>query len=169
MEFIKRHGRGLCAALALSALGLVAAALALAEWWGASACYLCVFQRILCLGLFLTLGSAAALWPRRMLRQSALLLALLFALVLVATAGYQSWLQWFPALEISCGSGTQNPIERLVEWLTPLSPTLFMALGFCEDDELRLLGLSLATWALLAGIAYLTATVALLRVRAIRQ
>lgn len=163
MKSIERHGRGICAALAAGALVLVALALAAAEWWGASACYLCVFQRVLFLALILPLVLAAAGWRCRLVAGVALTLALLLALGVIATAGYQSWLQWFPSVELSCGSGSQNPVERLVEWLTQWSQTLFMATGFCEDDRLKLFGLSLANWSLLAGIAYAALSALLLR------
>jgi protein dithiol:quinone oxidoreductase len=46
-------------------------------------------------------------------------------------------------------AGTPGLLERWVEWLGQQAPTLFMATGFCEDEGLSILGLSLANWALI--------------------
>jgi disulfide bond formation protein DsbB len=56
---------------------------------------------------------------------------------------------------VSCVGAEMGPIERLVEWLGMQWPTLFMATGFCEDEALVILGLSLAQWALICFLATL--------------
>jgi len=155
--------RALTLILALGALAVVGLALLLSSRWGVNACYLCVFQRLLFLILAAALLVASAGWRGRGLPRLALALAALVALGGMAVAGYQSGLQWLPSLELSCGAGQQNLIERIVEWLTPWSPTLFMANGFCEDDDFRLLGLSFANASFLAYGAYLAVSLALLR------
>ena len=72
-----------------------------------------------------------------------------------ATAAYQSWLQAQPPGSISCVGGQPGGIERLVEWLGQQVPALFLATGFCEEEELVILGLSLAHWALVCFVAVL--------------
>lgn len=69
----------------------------------------------------------------------------------MATAGYQSWLQWQPPGSVTCAGSQPGLIERFIEWLGQLQPELFLATGFCEDKDLTILGLSLAN---LAFIAY---------------
>ena len=54
-------------------------------------------------------------------------------------------------------AGEPGLIERLVEWLGQQYPALFLATGFCEEAELRLLDMTLANWALAAFLACLLA------------
>jgi disulfide bond formation protein DsbB len=73
----------------------------------------------------------------------------------VPTAAYQSWLQAQPPGSVSCVGCQPGHIERLVEWLGQEVPALFLATGFCEEEELAVLGLSLANWALVCFAATL--------------
>jgi disulfide bond formation protein DsbB len=52
----------------------------------------------------------------------------------------------------TCGGGDPNLIERMVDWLGKLSPSLFLATGVCQDTALLILGYSLAVWALVAFV-----------------
>jgi len=140
------------------ALGMTGAALAvgsllLTTWLALQPCHLCIFQRLLFM-LIAVAGLAAALTPAGRV-------AGLFILPLAAAgggaAGYQSWLQQQPADLVSCIAGEPGLIERLVEWLGQQIPALFLATGFCEDEALVILGLSLANWALLVFLATLLA------------
>jgi disulfide bond formation protein DsbB len=86
------------------------------------------------------------------------------ALAGIATAGYQSWMQLYPALAVECGYGEMNPVERLVDWLGMQWPALFMATGFCTSKE-SILGLSLANWSIPCFTAFLLAGVWVARSR----
>lgn len=132
--------------LALSCAGAVLASFGLTAWLELSPCYLCIFQRTLFMVLTMLAGLAAL---GRMLARVGGPLFVLGCGVGIGAASYQSWLQLQPPESVSCVGGQPGIIERLVEWLTQLSPTLFLATGFCEDKELVILGLSLANWALL--------------------
>jgi protein dithiol:quinone oxidoreductase len=140
--------------LALVCAGAVIASFGLTAWLDLSPCYLCIFQRTLFMLLAL-LAALAALGG--MLAWVAGPLFVLGCGVGIGAASYQSWLQLQPPGSISCVGGQPGIIERLVEWLTQLSPALFLATGFCEDEGFLILGLSLANWALLAFTAGLAA------------
>jgi disulfide bond formation protein DsbB len=139
--------------LALVSAGAVIASFGLTAWLDLSPCYLCIVQRTLFMVLTL-LAALAALG--RTLAWVAGPLFVLGCAAGIGAASYQSWLQLQPPDSVSCVGGQPGIIERVVEWLTQLSPALFLATGFCEDEGFLILGLSLANWALLifaAGLA----------------
>ena len=157
--------RQIWALVALGSAGLVVASLALTAWLGLHPCHLCIFQRVLFMVLAVLGGLAAWRW------QGALGLVAGLAVLPVtaggiAAAGYQSWLQAFPVSTISCGASTPGVIETFVEHLGSWLPSLFLATGNCADEELVVLGLSLANWSALAFMgSLLVAGWALLRCR----
>jgi len=131
-----------CAATVALSLGLTAVL-------GLHPCHLCIFQRLLFMGLTVLFGVAAWYWPQ-LAGWSAALLSLPVSASGVAAATYQSWLQAQPTGNASCTAGDPGLIEQLVEWLGQRLPDLFLATGFCENAELWIMGLSLANWALVA-------------------
>ncbi len=160
-----RHGRALSLFMAAGSLLLVLLAVLMTQLWNLNACYLCMFQRLLYLGIMLALLLAFWRWPDRRTLPLMLVIALLVSLWGVGVAGYQSWLQWFPQMQLSCGTGSQNFMEKTVEWLGQLSPTMFMATGFCEDDDFKIFWLSLANWSALSYLALSVGCAGLLWVR----
>jgi disulfide bond formation protein DsbB len=149
-RLVLTHGRPLLSAMALAALGMVATAIVLTEWLRLNPCHLCIFQRILHMGLALCFALAALGFGHRGWRRFWLLAGGLIALAGVGVAGFQSWEQWYPELAGGCTGAEPGLIEQLVEWLGIRWPRLFMATGFCESKELVILGLSLANWSFLA-------------------
>ena len=137
--------------LAAGCLGLVLGSIALTAWLDLHPCHLCIFQRLLFMGLAV-FGLLAGLLGCRPVARAAGLFVGLIAASGVAVAGYQSWLQVFPVSTISCGASTPGVIETFVEYLGAWLPALFLATGNCADEELMILGLSLANW---AGLAFL--------------
>lgn len=128
-----------------------AASLFSTAWLGLEPCHLCIFQRLLFMMLTVTaLGAAFASWRSRAGRAGRLLggLTLPISASGIGVAAYQSWLQRQPLDQASCTAGAPGLIERWVEWLGRQMPEWFMATGFCEDEALVILGLSLANWAL---------------------
>lgn len=160
-----RHGRVLTLVMAAGSLLLVVLSVIMTQLWNLNGCYLCMFQRLLFLGILLALLVACWRWPQRGTTLAMLAIALLIALWGVGVAVYQSWLQWFPQLELSCGAGSQNFMDITVEWLGRLWPTLFMATGLCEDDTFKILWLSLANWSALSFLAVSAGCTGLLWVR----
>jgi protein dithiol:quinone oxidoreductase len=139
------------------------------DWIGLEPCHLCIFQRLLF--MVLTILALGALLGGG--RQGTTLIGRLFGASTLpvsatgmAVAVYQSWLQLQPPESVSCVAGSPGLIERSVEWLAQHAPALFMATGFCEDEGLSILGLSLANWAVLAfGLCLALGAWALLRSR----
>ena len=144
-----RSPRALWTLLAFGCGTTVALSLGLTAALGLYPCHLCIFQRLLFMVLTVLFGVTAWYWPR-LAGSFAALLSLPVSGSGVAAASYQSWLQAQPAGSVSCVAGDPGLIEQLVEWLGQRVPELFLATGFCESAELRITGLTLANWALVA-------------------
>jgi disulfide bond formation protein DsbB len=133
------------------AIGLVGNGMLIAELMRINPCPLCIFQRV----LYLLVGAVALLGvvvPRAR-RLWGTLIGLLSAGGL-ATAVYQTWMQFYPEAAIQCGSGEPNLIEQLVDWLGVQWPFMFMATGFCTSKE-YILGLTLANWSVVCFSGFL--------------
>ena len=150
--------RAFFAFLTAVSLGLLAAGLVLGAMARLHPCYLCNFQRLLymVLAVFALGGVVLPAW-----RKLWSTLVGLTALGGMATAIYQSWMQYAPNLVNECGVGQPTLLEQIVDWLGMRWPSLFMVTGFCTDKDWVFLGLSLANWSvlcfalLLAGAASL--------------
>ncbi|MDQ5770641.1 disulfide bond formation protein B [Thiothrix subterranea] len=148
-------------ALGLIAMSLAASSFVLTAWLDLHPCYLCIFQRLLFMllavfGLLAATGFGEKVWGG---------LVILLAGVGTATAGYQTWLQLQPPGSASCAGSNPNLIEQLVYFLSDNIPSLFEVSGLCEDEELVILGLSLANWALVSFLAAVIAAVWALRLK----
>lgn len=135
--------------LAVVSLGLLATALALGEMYRLQPCYWCNFQRLLYIVLAFV-GLCGMLFPRLVRLWS--LLAGLTALGGVVAAGKQSWMQLAPQDAVECGFGDPTLVERLVDWMGGLWPSMFMVTGLCKEKDWVFLRLSLANW---SGICFL--------------
>lgn len=135
-------------AIAVAGLGFTASSFFLVAWFKLQPCPLCIAQRT----LFFLMGLAAlaAFFSHRMLaRFMTGVLTLLSALSGAAVAGYQVWLQHQPASMFTCGADT-NFLENFVYWLGDHVPYVFDAPGVCQDTSFKILGQTLAMWALIA-------------------
>ncbi|WP_416336507.1 disulfide bond formation protein B [Dechloromonas sp. A34] len=112
-------------------------------------CPMCIFQRVLYLGIG-GLALFGFLLPVARLVWAGLIG--LLALIGVGVAAYQTWMQAFPALATECGYAEPNLMERLVDWLGMQWPSMFLATGFCTSRDWVFLGLSMANWSLLIFI-----------------
>lgn len=146
MSSVKLTSRKAWLGVGLVSLALAASSLILTPLLGLNACYLCVFQRF----MFMVLGLTALLAASGFLERLFGVLALPLAALGASAAGYQSWLQAQPEGSVSCIGGEPNLIERLSYFLAEVMPSLFNVTGFCADEELVIIGLSLANWALIA-------------------
>lgn len=157
--------RGAFGGLAAVSLGLLASGLALGEVFRLQPCYWCNFQRLLYMALALV-GVCGALFPgwRRLWGG----LGALAAAGGILSAAKQSWMQYAPQDAVECGFGDPTLIERLVDWLGGLWPSMFMVTGLCKDKDWVFLGLSLANWSGLCFLALLCAFLWLL-IRSGRQ
>jgi disulfide bond formation protein DsbB len=143
--------RVLWLATAAAAAALAIVSVLLTVWLNLQPCHLCIFQRLLFM-IIAVLAAIAALTPLSVRRVAGIAVAVVAAAG-TWTAAYQSWLQAQPPGSVSCIGGELGPVERLVEWLGQQSPSLFLATGFCEDEALVILGLSIVNWALLSFVA----------------
>lgn len=129
--------------LALAATGIVVASIVLQRLMHLAPCPLCIFQRMLYMGI-----AAVALFtwmlsnPRH--RQVGLGLIAGASLLGLGVATYQTLMERFPQAIEGCGLTDPTLIERIVDWAATISPDLFMATGFCGSIEWSVLGLSLA-------------------------
>jgi disulfide bond formation protein DsbB len=139
-------------AAAVSAVLAIASVL-LTVWLQLQPCHLCIFQRLLFM-MIAVFALVAAFTPALLRRVAGVSVGLLAAAG-AWTAAYQSWLQQQPPGSVSCIGGELGPIEQLVEWLGQRLPALFLATGFCEDEALVILGLSLVNWSLICFLAVL--------------
>ncbi|MDD5391779.1 MAG: disulfide bond formation protein B [Thiothrix sp.] len=140
--------------IGLAALSLVIGSFALTALLGLHPCYLCIFQRLLFMliavfGLLAASGVEAWIVGR---------LVFLLAGTGTGTASYQTWLQLQPPGSASCAGSQPGLIEQFVYFLSDNVPSLFAVSGLCEDEELVILGLSLANWALVSFSAALIVT-----------
>lgn len=136
-------------AIGLGTLGLAAGSLILTAWLDLHPCYLCIFQRLLFIligifGLLAVSGLGEKLWGAAILLLSG---------IGISVSAYQTWLQLQPPGSASCAGGQPNLIEQLVYFLSDNIPSLFEVSGLCEDEELVILGLSLANWALVSFLS----------------
>lgn len=137
------------------ACGLFGGAVYLGNALRLAACPLCILQRMACLalafsaliGLMSTTRCGMAMYPLRVL--SGLLMTLSSATG-AGIAAYQTYIQRM-APDVQC-SGEAAWWELLVDWAGEKSPLFFQANGLCSDPAWKLLGLSLAEYALLGFI-----------------
>ncbi len=148
--------------LAVAASGLGLLAVMLAVGLQLDACHLCIFQRLVYFLVGVSYLVAFLAWERIALRLPALLCAGACSLWGICVAAQQSWLQWFPESGFSCSTIEPSLTERLIDWLGEVSPTFFMATGFCGSKDLVVLGLSLANWSFLILAGFLCASAWLL-------
>jgi disulfide bond formation protein DsbB len=160
MDFSKVPVRAWFATLALGSLGLVALGMELQTLLRLAPCPFCIFQRLLYMVIgFLALAGAIFPIGRPLWLAAIAMLALLGA----GVAGYQSWMQEFPHLVNECGFSDPNAIERLVDWLGMIWPSLFLATGFCSSKEWVFLTLSMANWSFLIYLGIIAYSALLMR------
>lgn len=145
-------------------IGLVSAAVILAQLLRLAACPLCILQRMLYLGLSAAAVLGLITIRNRFLNALSALLMAAFSAAGVFVAGYQTYLQRF-AQDTQC-SGAMAWWEVLVDWAGEKLPLLFQASGLCSEPGWKLLGLSIAEWSLVSFcLLTLIALFALLRRR----
>ncbi len=139
--------RALLAGVATASLLLVGVGLLMQYGLGLEPCPMCILQRYAYLSIALVAGSACMFqvaWVHRLAAGLATVLACLGAVV----AGRQTWLQWYPPVEASCGRDFWGIVETF-----PLSralPLILRGSGDCTKVDWSFLGLSIASWSFLA-------------------
>ncbi|MDB6163036.1 MAG: disulfide bond formation DsbB family protein [Xanthomonadaceae bacterium] len=131
---------------------------------GLEPCPLCVFQRIAFAAVGLILLFAGLHAPKAaVVRASYGLFALLAAVLGIAIAGRQVWLQHLPPEQVPmCGPGLNYLVEAMP--LTSVIRKVLTGSGECARVDWTFLGFSMAEWSLLWFI-FLAAWAGLLLVR----
>ena len=140
-------------ALGLSCAGLVGASFYIQHVLGIEPCPLCIIQRFTYLGLVPVFFSAA-MTPKHGWAQRALLwTAAILTLGGLGVAGYQSYLQFFPApLVARCSASLSYMLDSMA--ITEVLARLVHATGDCSDTSFKILGLTLAQASLLVFLSF---------------
>lgn len=114
---------------------------------GLNPCPMCIVQRYALLFVAVTSGITWATRQKSLLIiESALILAAAFFGAFVAAR--QTWLQWYPPQEISCGRDFYGMIESFP--LSRVVPMIFKGSGDCSAIDWTFLGGSLANWSFIS-------------------
>ena len=129
---------------------------------------MCIVQRYALL-LVAVVSGITAFANQRVLLLTGSAVTLLLAGFGAFVAARQSWLQWYPPEEASCGRDFYGMIETFP--LQRVIPMIFKGSGDCTKIDWTFLGLSIANWSFLsfAGIALVMLALLVVPVRGERQ
>ena len=146
--------RRVLALIAVACIALLAFGLYLQHVVGLEPCPMCIVQRyaLMLVAIFSGLTAFANKKAWLLTGSAVTLLAAGFGAFVAAR---QSWLQWYPPEEASCGRDFYGMIEMFP--LQRVIPMIFKGSGDCTKIDWTFLGLSIANWSFLcfAGIALL--------------
>jgi len=155
------HPRRVLALLGLICLGMLAFGMYLQHVEGIEPCPMCIVQRYadLFIVIFALLGAGI---PLRGAQWTAIIALLIAASGGAFVAARQSWLQWYPPVEVSCGRDLYGMIEMFP--LKRVLPMVFKGSGDCIKVDWTLFGGSIANWSFVwFSFAILTCAVLLWR------
>ena len=118
---------------------------------GLEPCPLCIAQRYVFSAIAFIALVAAVHGPHRTGRIVWGALTLTFALLGIAIAGRQSWLQLNPPSLAECGPGLEYMLDSF--GLAEALPMIFRGAGDCSAIDWSFLGLSIANWAVVCFAA----------------
>ncbi|MDO9400383.1 MAG: disulfide bond formation protein B [Polaromonas sp.] len=135
-------------------VALLAFGLYLQHGVGLEPCPMCIVQRY-ALVLVAMVAALTALTTRQSLQLAGAGVLLLLSGFGAFVAARQSWLQWYPPEEASCGRDFYGMIETFP--LKRAVPMIFKGSGDCTRIDWTFLSLSIANWSFLCfvGIALL--------------
>ena len=135
--------RRVLALVAMGCVALLAFGLYLQHVVGLEPCPMCIVQRYALVLVAIVSGITAATNKKGLLMTGSGLLALLSAFG-AFVAARQSFLQWFPPEEASCGRDLYGMIETFP--LKRAIPMIFKGSGDCTKVDWTFLGGSIANW-----------------------
>ncbi len=146
--------RRLLALICAVCVAMLAFGLYLQHVVGLEPCPMCIVQRY-ALILVAVVSGITALASRRGLLVTGSAVMTLIASLGAFVAARQSFLQWFPPQEASCGRDLYGMIETFP--LKRVIPMIFKGSGDCTKIDWTFLGLSIANWSFVCfvGIALL--------------
>jgi len=154
--------RGSLLVTALIPLLLLSFGLYLQHVVGLEPCPMCIVQRYLL--ILITLVAALGSSRKGLISH---LVCWVGVLVLSMSGAYvaarQSWLQWYPPEEVSCGRDFYGMIETFP--LKRAIPMIFKGGGDCSSVDWTMLGGSIANWSFVAFVGFALASVVALTLR----
>ena len=135
--------RRVLALICAACIAMLAFGLYLQHVVGLEPCPMCIVQRYALVLVAVLAGMTAFAHRRGLLATGAGLMALLSCLG-AFVAARQSFLQWYPPQEASCGRDLYGMIETFP--LKRAIPMIFKGSGDCTKIDWTFLGLSIANW-----------------------
>jgi disulfide bond formation protein DsbB len=159
LTYFEAAPRRVLALVAAVCVAMLAFGMYLQHVVGLEPCPMCIVQRYALIGVAIFSG-LSAFTNKKGLQVSGALLTLLAAGFGAFVAARQSFLQWFPPEEASCGRDFYGMIEMFP--LQRVIPMIFKGSGDCTKIDWTFLGLSIANWSFLCFMALAFVMLALL-------
>lgn len=143
--------RPLLALICAVCIAMLAFGLYLQHVAGLEPCPMCIVQRYALILVAVVAGITAFASRKPLLVAGSGLMALLASLG-AFVAARQSFLQWYPPPEASCGRDLYGMIETFP--LKRVIPMIFKGSGECTKIDWTFLGLSIANWSFVAFVSF---------------
>ncbi|MDO9359259.1 MAG: disulfide bond formation protein B [Polaromonas sp.] len=150
LTYFQAAPRRVLALVSVVCVAMLAFGLYLQHVVGLEPCPMCIVQRY-ALILVAIVSGLTAFTARRGLLMTGAFVTLLVAGFGAFVAARQSFLQWFPPEEASCGRDFYGMIETFP--LKRAIPMIFKGSGDCTKIDWTFLGLSIANWSFLCFAA----------------
>lgn len=150
--------------LGLTCTGLAGASFFVQHILGIEPCPLCIIQRLTYLGLIPVFFAAAVARSQGRVQRALLWTAVILTLEGLGVAGYQTYLQLFPApIVASCSASLSYMLDTMA--VTEVLTQLLHATGDCSDTSFKILGFTLAQASLVIFLGFALLLGMLLRQR----
>ena len=168
LKYFETAPRRVLTLVSLACVAMLAFGLYLQHVVGLDPCPMCIVQRYALL-LVAAVSAITAFAIKRALLLTGSALTMLLAGFGAFVAARQSWLQWYPPEQASCGRDFYGMIETFP--LQRVIPMIFKGSGDCTKIDWTFLGLSIANWSFLsfAGIALVMLALLAVLVRGAKQ
>jgi protein dithiol:quinone oxidoreductase len=150
--------------LGLACAGLGGASFFVEHVLGVEPCPLCIIQRFTYIGLIPIFLAAAMTRPHGRVQRGLFWTAAVLTLAGLGVAGYQTYLQLFPASLVStCGASLSYMLHTMA--VTEVLARMLHATGDCSDTSFKILGFTLAQASLVIFLSFSVLLATLLRRR----
>lgn len=163
-EFLNQPRRVL-ALICVACIAMLAFGLYLQHVVGLEPCPMCIVQRYALILVAVVAGITALVRGKGLLAAGSGLMVLL-SVAGAFVAARQSFLQWYPPQEASCGRDLYGMIETFP--LKRVIPMIFKGSGDCTKIDWTFLGLSIANWSFVC-FTVIAVTVLMLFVRQLKR
>ena len=163
-EFLNQPRRVL-ALICVACIAMLAFGLYLQHVVGLEPCPMCIVQRYALILVAVVAGITALVRGKGLLAAGSGLMVLL-SVAGAFVAARQSFLQWYPPQEASCGRDLYGMIETFP--LKRVIPMIFKGSGDCTKIDWTFLGLSIANWSFVC-FTVIAVTVLILFVRQLKR